>query len=450
MEILKLAIFIVMLFPVFFCASKEKKGYLYIFFCLYGILPDACAIEISSSLPLITMDRILILLLFVMVVYKKRGFLRLALSREVYLFIIINIIISIINLRYGFGEVNQLFIYIYEQLLVVILLYNCIDSEVEFEKCIDYLIAGGMILAIIAILQFLFRFDISSALMWSDPRAYVRIEDRMGRMRACATFNALSYGCYSAFLSIIIIYRYLKTNRRKFVVALLIDLLALMCTLSRSAILSLGIVIVIMLFSTRGRMIRSLYKYIILAFVVIAIVVVAVPSVFDVFQQVFLSIMNTLGGNHELASDFGTNATNGTYSRMRQWSSVAYMLRDGNLLFGYGYDGFVNGAVHYYNFKEGFWHVAKELDVGFVATLINGGIVGLISYIVFLIRPCFKIKRYVSKKNWNFGNMYVYMALLFVLLEFMTSFAVRHFEWLILALIWIWLKMEKSKGREQE
>lgn len=450
MEILKFAILTVMFLPIFYKASREKKGYLYIFFGLYGILPDACAIEISSSLPLITVDRILIFVLFVAVMYKKRGALKLSLSREFYIYVVVNIIVSIINLRYGAGELNQLFIYVYEQLLVVILLYNCIDDEVEFEKCIDYLIAGGTILAIMAILQFLLRFDLSSALMWADPRAFVRIEDRMGHMRACATFNALSYGCYSAFLSIIIVYRYMKTKKKQFVIALALDLLALMCTLSRSAILSLGIVVVFMVFTTRGRMIRNFYRYIILALIIVCIAIIVFPTAFDVFQQVFLSIMNTLGANYELSSEFGTNATNGTYSRLRQWSSVLYMFRDNNLLFGYGYNGFVNGAVKYFNFREGYWHVAKELDVGFVAFLINGGMVGLVSYFVFLIRPYFKIKKYVSKRKWNFGNMYAYMAILFVLLEIMTSFGVRHFEWLIFALIWIWLKMGKNKEKMNE
>lgn len=449
MEILKFAIIVAMLLPIFICAGKEKKGYLYIFFALYGILPDACGIEISSSLPIITVDRILILILFSMVVYKKRFILKISLPKEFYVYIFLNIIVSIVNIRFGASEFNQLFIYLYEQLLVVILLYNCIDDSIEFEKCIDYLIAGGIVLAIMAVMQFLFRFDLSSALMWSDPRAFVRIEDRMGRMRACATFNALSYGCYSAFLSIVIIYRYLKTKKKKFVLALCVDLLALMCTLSRSAILSLGIVLFVMLLTTKGRMLKGFYKYFLLAIGVIAILVIVVPSVFDVFKQVFLSIMNTLGGNHKLSSEFGTNATNGTYSRLRQWSSVIFMINDNNLLFGYGYNGFVNGAVKYFNFRENYWHIAKELDVGFVAFLINGGIIGLISYFIFLVTPYFKIKKYNSRKEWNFGCMYIYMAMLLILLEFMTSFGVRHFEWLVFSLIWIWIGIAK-KGKKDE
>ena len=449
MEILKLAIIFVMLLPIFICARKEQKGYLYIFFSLYGILPDACGIEISSSLPIITMDRILILILFAAVVYKKRFVLRVSLPKEFYIYIVINVIVSIVNIRFGAGEFNQLFIYMYEQLLVVILLYNYIDNEIEFEKCIDYLIAGGTILAIMAVVQFLFRLDLSSALMWSDPRAFVRIEDRMGRMRACATFNALSYGCYSAFLSIVIIYRYLKTNKKKFVLALYIDLLALMCTLSRSAILSLVIVLFVMLLTTKGKLIKGFYKYFLLAIGVIGISIIVFPSVFDVFKQVFLSIMNTLGGNHELSSEFGTNATNGTYSRLRQWSSVIYMANDNNLLFGYGYNGFVNGAVKYFNFREKYWHIAKELDVGFVAFLINGGVIGLLSYFMFLVTPCFKIKKYISRRKWDFGCMYIYMAMLLMFLEFMTSFAVRHFEWLIFSLFWIWIEIAK-KGKKDE
>ena len=36
-----------------------------------------------------------------------------------------------------------------------------------------------------------------------------------------------------------------------------------------------------------------------------------------------------------------------------------------------------------------------------------------------------------------------------ILLEFMTSFGVRHFEWLIFSLVWIWIGIAK-KGKKDE
>ena len=65
----------ILLLPIFFWAFQHKKWYLYLTFALYGILPDACAFEISTSLPLITVSRILIVILMIAVLSKKGHFI---------------------------------------------------------------------------------------------------------------------------------------------------------------------------------------------------------------------------------------------------------------------------------------------------------------------------------------------------------------------------------------
>lgn len=447
MEIIKGIIVLLLCFPFFCSAFKENKWYLYIFCFLFGILPDACAIEISAKLPLITICRLMIFFLLLILLSVKRFKLSISIMRSIYVYIFLNVIVSIINLKFGFGELNQLFIYVYEQFLLILLLYNIIESKDEFEKCIDYVIAGGLVLAVIGIIQFLFRFDLSTAFMWTDPRSLVHIEDRMGRMRACATFNALSYGCYAAFLSIIILYKYFKSYEKKYLFAFLINTLALLCTLSRSSILSFFIVIFVMLLATNGRMKKLVIKYLLPLLFIVLIVSLLYSPILESFKQVFLSILNSLGGSHELSEEFGTNANSGNSSRLRQWTSIITMLKDGNLLFGYGYNGFKNELVHYINLENGKWYIAKELDVGLVAFLVNGGIIGLVSYVWFLLNMwVLSRKNKHDKKEWTFDNIIPFLVISMLLLEFMSSFSVRHFEWLFIALICTWYSRKNNNS----
>lgn len=431
----------ILLLPIFFWAFQHKKWYLYLTFALYGILPDACAFEISTSLPLITVSRILIVILMIAVLSKKGRGISLSLPKTIVVYIISNIIISCVNLSYGIKEVNWIFILIFEQFLLVVLVYNLIDTGAEFYKCLDFMIAGCIVLAVIGVLQSIFDYDVATVLNWVTPRGVVKIENRMGMTRAYATFNALSYGCYCSFMSLLIWHRYEISKKHIYIVAFLINFLALLFTMSRSSLLSFGIIISVLILHKKKKFVMPFFRYIPLCLIGIIFILLIYPSILHALSETIKSIFNTLGLNFELSSEFGSNAFNGSYSRMRQWSVIIPMLMEGAFLFGYGYNGFENGLAHYYNFKLNQWHVAKELDVGFVAFLISSGLIGLISYIWLLIYIFITaLKKERNHKSKSFYNITLYVIPMLFFLEFTSSFSVRHLEWLYFSLFFVYFK----------
>ncbi len=451
---MKYIIMAMLILPIVYWACRENKWYLYLTFALYGILPDACAIELSSSLPLVTVTRLLILLLLAAVIVRRDLLIALHIPLVVAGYFGVNVIVSLVNLRYGKGELNYIFVLLFEELLLFILIYNLVDTREEFERCLDFMIMGAVVLSITAVFQSVLHYDIAEVLSFVETRSEVVIQDRMGMTRAFATFNALSYATYCAFMSLIIWYRYEVTKRQTYIVVFMLNFIALLLTMSRSSLLALGIVLVLLLCSRGRAFIRPFLPYIPVAVLGVAAIVVAKPSVISALVETLKSALNTLGANYELDSNFGANATNGTYSRMRQWTSFTYMLRDGNWFFGYGYNGFSLGRAHYYSEYLHAWHVATELDVGFVAFLIQGGILGLGSYVLFIGYVFVHSFINRSRSEFSFFNATVFAMILLALLEFATSFSVRHLEWLFFALFFTYMlkiaPAERTAGQPAE
>ncbi len=447
---MKYVLMAMLVLPILYKCKMQDKWYLYLTFAFYGILPDACAIELSSSLPLITVTRLLILLLFGATLIRKKWMISFRLPLIVAGYFAVNVLVSIVNLRYGKGELNYIFILLFEELLLFLLVFNLIDTREEFERCLDFMIMGAVLLSVTAVFQTVLHYDIATAFNWVASRSEVVIQDRMGMTRAYATFNALSYATYCAFMALIIWYRYEVTKKQVYIVAFLMNFLALLLTMSRSSLLALGVVLILLLCLRRQEVIRPFVPYIPLGLLGIAALIVVKPSVFAALAETLKSALNTLGTHYELDSNFGANATNGTYSRMRQWTSFIYMLRDGNWLFGYGYNGFALGRAHYYSEFKHAWHVARELDVGFVAFMIQGGLLGIGSYVVFLGESFLHSLRYRTRKYFSFYNMTALAMIMIALLEFATSFAVRHLEWLFFALVFTYrLKIAPQESQQK-
>ena len=126
---MELIVLLVLFAPIVYLAVKKKEWYLYLLFAFYPILPDSFAIEISSSLPLLTGSRILILIVMVFWVRRVIVTHNVSIPRGLAVFVFINIMISVINISNGFGEVNRVFGIVLEQFLLVIILKELINDK---------------------------------------------------------------------------------------------------------------------------------------------------------------------------------------------------------------------------------------------------------------------------------------------------------------------------------
>ncbi len=484
---MKLVLLGILFAPLLYYVFRQKKWYLYLLFTFAGILPEQFTIELHEKLPLLSGSRILILILLGFWLYDKWKTRKFSFPKSLLLFFIINAAVSLVNLRYGGGEINRIFLLIFERVLLVIMLADLIKSREEFERCMDCLIMGCTVLAIISIAQTVFEYDIASVLYLKETLASVTITDRMGMTRAYGTFNAISYGCYCAFMTLPILYRLERTGRQRYSAAFALNFIALFCTMTRSAWLCIGGIGLLMIVLRRGKLIRRMVPSVLMIAVLFASLCFAQPKLMDAFVETGKSTINTLLDvipqsilpsaappaaeppatetgpaetkpvaaeptekpddiGFELSEDFGLNGEDPTYSRMAQWTAVQYMAEEGELLFGYGYNAFFRGKLHYFYDRWGArWDVAGTLDVGLVALITECGFVGTLSFLALLGYVfVYAFRRRGAKEPLSFYAMTAYMIPLYLLLNFLAAFLNPGVVWMYFGLFYAYRKLDKN------
>lgn len=446
---MELIVLLVLFAPIVYLAVKKKEWYLYLLFAFYPILPDSFAIEISSSLPLLTGSRILILIVMVFWVRRVIVTHNVSIPRGLAVFVFINIMISVINLSNGFGEVNRVFGIVLEQFLLVVILKELINDREVFKNCIDFMIYGCVALAVIGACQSLLDLNPASVLNIVESSSETLLTDRMNMTRAYGTTNAIAYGCYCAFMFPIILYMYERERRFKYIIFALADLAALILTMSRSSLLALCIIMFMMIVIRNARFIKKYIKF--FPFIILAVVgaYIIKPSMFDSIIEVIKSCLNVLGADFKLSDDFGLNANNASYSRTVQWTAVSYMVNEGKGLFGYGYLAYVRGCLRYFYRQFGFWTVATTLDVGFVRIATEAGLVGLATYFGYLANLFAKcLNRIKSVRAYTFMHLSMYLIALYVILNVASAFMDAKVFWLFIALIYAYMELKEKYDYE--
>lgn len=446
----KLIILFLLFAPIIYKACRYEKWYLYIICAFYTILPDALAIEVSSSLPLITFKRLMIFILCIVWIYNYKCRKRERIPRELCIYIIVNILVSIVNLRIGFGEVNNIFIIVFEQFILVMAIKSTISSKDELYKCVDFLIYGSVALAVISILQTVLKIDVTTSLMIVESRVTENISNRMNTVRAFGTTNAISNACYCSFMMLITLFMYEKRKRFSYIVFFGINAVALLCTMTRSALLAFCIVIAIMCFIRNIRFIKIYIKYIVLAIIAVTAILVIKPSLFDSVIEVFKSILNVLGIEVELSEQFGMNASNASYSRLVQWTAVYYMAQEGLMWFGYGYRAFLRGCLYYFFNQFGRWTKATALDTGFVAIAVERGVIGLISNWALWLSMAYSAFVNRDKTSYDFYKLTLYVTILYVIINVASAFANAELVWLYIALFFSYRELDYSEKYEEQ
>jgi len=459
-SILKWFLLLILFAPFFVFCFRQKKWYLYLACGLIGLLPDQFAIEISKSLPLLTGQRVLILILlgfFLWKCMKQRSWKP---SIPLLIYFAINVLISLVNMRYGIvGELKRIAIMLLEEVMLILMVAELIEDRRELDRCMDAMILSCVAMSFVGMIQTIFEFDIASVLKLVEARAALQLTQRMGMIRAFGTTNAIIYGCYCAFMAMVIFYRLERTGKQRYSLALALTLVAMICTLSRSSWLCI-LCIVGLLFVVRPRKLMKRCWPAVAAMVALCLLLSCINRDFgNAILQTGKSTLNTvlsavnidpLGGKLtpggtdgagdateetqdpseterppmlELPEEFGDNAKNPTRSRMVEWTAVKYMLEEGEAAFGYGYNAFPRGKLHYFYPQFGHWTVAKTLDVGLLAVVTESGFVGLAAYLgllLFLLLRAFRGRG--QNGSFTFNKLMLYMLPLYLLLNFMAAF----------------------------
>lgn len=139
--------------------KKTKKDlFLIIFFSLYIVLPDYFAIELSESFPLLTISRLLLVFAFFVYVIGKNGIIskKIFKKKNTQILFWIYIILMIVSNLYYINVTNEaaqrIFTLIFEELMLLYIIVNYVDSMDKFNKAINTIAISSGIVALIAII----------------------------------------------------------------------------------------------------------------------------------------------------------------------------------------------------------------------------------------------------------------------------------------------------------
>lgn len=446
---------VVLMVPVFYKLLRERRWYMYLLFSLYPIMPDAFAIELSSSLPLLTVSRIILLIdLAIWIILdrkkiaegiknigkKKPSIKSMEISKILLVFWGINILISIIHLFDKTGEINKLFNILFHQIFLVAVIKRFVTTKEEFVKCIDFMILGFMVSCIAGILQTLFSIDPSEPVMMFLRGERIGLNERMGLSRARGFCTSpIMFACECGFFAILSLYLFELKKSSKYMTAVLLCIAGIAMSMTRSAMLGLGLVYIIFFISRFKVAVKLYIKYICIAFVIGIAVIIFVPKVGNVVLEPLKSALNAIGFNFNISSNFGDNVSNPIGSRTNQWTLFAYMVQNGSLLIGYGYNAYTNGFLHFWYTGFTNWSRAQALDVGFVSVLGESGVIGLLNYAMFYLGigvSSFKNRKKGTESTLNFYHISVYVMLYFIIMNVASSCIDIKSIWLFIAL-WI-------------
>lgn len=444
---------ILLMIPIVYKQANEKKGYLYLLFSLYPILPDAFAFELASNLPLLTVSRIILLINVLLWIGFDRGRVKLGIRKLILIFWGINILLSVVHLLDHTGEINKLFNIVFHQILLIGVIRRFVTSKEEFVKCLNYMLLGFAVSCCVGVLQTLFSIDASEPLMQVVRGERIGLNERMGMERARGFCTSpILFACECGFFILIALYLFEYKKKNIYIFAILLYLVGIILSMSRSAMLGLAAILVFFLITRYKTAVGKYLKYIGIALLGLALVLLIIPDMATKLIDPIKSSLNVLGMNFSISSSFGDNASNPVASRSEQWSLLIYMAQNGNLLLGYGYNAYSRGFLNFYYSGYSSWDSAQALDVGFVSVSGEGGIVGLLNYFIFLGGVgwmSFRNKRNGNETKFNFYKLTIYVVLYYIIMNIASSCIDTKSFWLFVGL-WIVYDdaMRKQKWKE--
>ncbi len=366
-------------------------------------LPKYYGISISSSLPVLTVLRLMYVILYIYAFLNRRNNLNIlhtgAISKA-YLFLAGYFVLRIIaNLYYitTTGEaIKAIFEIIFEQLFFLIAIYMLSPTRHEIEIIIRIVVWSSFVMFIIGILE-------SFTLTNPFDNLYTVSKDmlndhfmRLGLLRSTTTM-ALP-GIYANMCVIVfplILYLYNSTLKKRYLFVCLSDIFAIIHSGSRAGIFFFFfIVITYFLLVLKGAAKRkSFFKNSLLLLTAIAVIICTLSFISPYYRFFYegsgKAVLNEVGFKFDINNSspnkdvtYGENRNYGSVSRLTQFTGIYYALRK-NPVFGLGARSTARGVLQYYSANH--WHTSSYMDVGYVEIICNEGIVGMLGYIFLII-----------------------------------------------------------------
>ena len=394
-----------------------------LFFALYIIAPSYLAVEFHHSLPLVTLSRALLVIMGLMLAFRRRqdlfklqkpnwkalnlGLTDCKLLRWGLLaYFALLLLADIALFPADSGEaLKAIFVLILEEYILLWLLTLILDTRKKLVGALQTLVIAAGCVALISIIGCIFSVN---PFHWLDTveREMLRTNYlRLGVLRAEAGFgHPVYYGAFCAMIVPINMYFVEHSEKRwmrvMFAVILSLNLVALLLSNSRGSLLAFGCTFVLIVFLKLVRrefkqFLRTYIPVMLLSAGILGILVAVLPHGLYFLTGTINSLLDAVipeglfknNGNIPAPTEttsatkpiveYGENA-DGARSRLAQLTGISYTFQR-KPLFGLGSNAHTRGLVHY-QFVEGQWWHVPTFDMGLVAIACQYGIAGLIGY----------------------------------------------------------------------
>lgn len=271
--------------------------------------------------------------------------------------------------------------YLLDTILLAILMTNLVQTKRDFEKYIDCFCGFIGLYSVLGIVECITGFNIWNVMTGSSQLVYMRY----GLHRSYGSMTNFTNNAFFLLLSTIIVLwkiQNCRTNQeRKYILVLILVNLNLLATLTRSAILLVLLLYIVLL--VRGGMFRFVKKH----FIPIVIICVCAIMVF-LFSKVARSVLTMLvnmflaiideNAALSIKSEFGGNV-GGIGNRFQLYDWVWESVK-GKEIFGVGPQMFTYNWVR----DDGKAMLKESLENQYLSVLYRFGIVGLSLYLAMI------------------------------------------------------------------
>lgn len=425
--------------PCFFI----KDYILYAFVMFYPIMPEYFALDLGSSIPLLTMSRILIgiLTVYAFVTKQLSSKIRIRLSgaegkltRYLILFFMVEVLVALPHFSAS-DSLKEMILSLLEKGWVLYLLNQLINTEKKLHNCVKYMTIASVIVCLGGLMETVTGSNPFYMLATASRELTMANYTRLGVTRAEATLgHPISFSVYLLLIIPFVMYYCDKKNNKKMWVLLLLTVVALFATISRASILVFLVMFLWMMKEKRAK-IRARYRSMLLLLGYAAVVaVILAPNILELVGQILMSLMNVLGASFELDS-FGRNAT-GVASRLWQVQLVTYTLETFPLFGGganyiYNHDVLISNGSRYV--------VATSIDNEYLLTLIDKGLLGLIAKLVLYIGLLVMAWKHRSRDQLGQAFAYAF-GMYFISIIAVCELTSAKMLWIVIALFMVYLR----------
>ena len=454
-----LVLFSVILFGANMYTFANKK-YLYLFIPCMLFLPEYYGIEISSSLPLFTVTRLMYVVFFIYAfINRRRDFsINKLLSSGNSLLISYFIIRIIANCYYIFiynQPIKTILSLIFEQALLLIAFYMLALTNKEQILLIKSIVMASTIMFVLGIFESLSFIRVFSCLNTVSRTMLNDYYVRLGLLRATASMGLANYyGNMCILISPFIFYLLRITKEKKYIAVLFLNILAIIHSGCRSDILFFAFIVAVqlLLYFKDNEALLLFVRNVSIALVILLAWILVLSTINGKYKYYYeasgKAALNLIGFNFDLnegALDnsmiFGDNIE-GMYSRSFQFSAIEYTLGV-NPFFGLGSGCENRGDLQYlYN---GTWRQGWGYDLGIVEIVCSEGLVGLLGYILLLVWYIISLIKLILKRKTPTEKLHLLcmLGIAYMLCLFSTA---NLYSFLILIVIFLLIEKYPCEG----